>query len=362
MDQGMDALEVRRDDLRTTRLARDPLTPLGDGQLLLRVERFGLTANNVSYGAAADLVGYWDFFPTADGWGRIPVWGFADVAAGAVEGLPVGTRVFGYLPMATHLVVEPTRVSGTGFTDGRAHRAHLPAVYNRYRTTTADPLHDEATEDLQAIFFPLFVTSFLIDDYLADHGDFGAARVIISSASSKTAAGTALCASRREGPRPRVVGLTSPSRVGVVEGLGCYDAVVAYGEIASLDPSVRSVFVDVAGDAKVREAVHRHVGDRLAASITVGMTHWEAVGTSDGLPGPQPELFFAPSQIEKRLRDWGREGYGQRLATAWAALVDVAGDWVEIVELDGLDALRDAYLRMVDGDVDPTQALIVRMR
>jgi hypothetical protein len=148
----------------------------------------------------------------------------------------------------------------------------------------------------------------------------------------------------------------------IVEGLGCYDAVVAYGEIASLDPSVRSVFVDVAGDAKVREAVHRHVGDRLAASITVGMTHWEAVGTSDGLPGPQPELFFAPSQIEKRLRDWGREGYGQRLATAWAALVDVAGDWVEIVELDGLDALRDAYLRMVDGDVDPTQALIVRMR
>lgn len=362
MEHGIDALDVRRDDLRTTRLVRDPLTPPGDGRLLLRVDRFGLTTNNVTYGAAADLVGYWDFFPTAEGWGRIPVWGFADVAAGAVEGLPVGTRVFGYLPMATHLVVEPTRVSGSGFTDGRAHRAGLPAVYNQYRVTTADPLHDDATEDLQAIFFPLFVTSFLIDDHLADHADFGADRVILSSASSKTATGTALCTTRRDGPRPRVVGLTSPSRVGAVERTGCYDAVVPYGEIDSLDPSVRSVFVDVAGDAAVREAVHRHLDDRLAASITVGLTHWEAVGTTAGLPGPQPEMFFAPSRIEKRMRDWGRDEYGRRLGAAWAALVDVAGDWVEIVELDGLDALRDAYLRMVDGDVDPTQALIARLR
>lgn len=360
MSDMIECVEVRRDDLRTTRLVRGEVPDLGPGQLLLRVDKFGLTANNVTYGVAGDMVGYWRFFPTTDPrWGRLPVWGFADVIAGDVDGCPQGARLFGYFPMATHLVVEPVRVTPAGFDDGAAHRADLPAVYNRYRRTDADPVYRADTEDEQAIFVPLFVTSFVLDDYLADRSDFGAERVLVSSASSKTAAGMALCTSRRSGPRPRLVGLTSAGNVAFVQQLGWYDEVVAYDDLESLDPGARSVFVDIAGDAAVRARVHGHLGDRLVASLTVGMTHWEATGGPDELPGPEPEFFFAPTQIEKRIADWGPSGYQERLGAAWEALLAVTEDWVDIVPVDGLAEMTDGYQRLVDGDVRPEHAFII---
>ncbi len=361
MDQTIDCVEVRRDDLRSTRLVQEEIPDLTPGQLLLRVDAFGLTANNVTYGVAGDMIGYWNFFPTADqAWGRLPVWGFAEVVAGEVDGCPPGARYFGYLPMATHLVVEPDSVRPGGFTDSAAHRAGLPGTYNRYRRTDTDPVHRPDTEDQQAIFVPLFVTSFVLDDYLHDQEHFGAERVLVSSASSKTAAGTALCASRRSGELPELVGLTSPGNVGFVEQLGWYDAVVAYDDIESMDADVPTVFVDIAGDAAVRSRVHRHLGDRLRASITVGMTHWEATGTDADLPGPSPEFFFAPTQIEKRIADWGPAGYQERFGEAWDALLGVADDWVDIVTVDGLAALPERYASLLDGSLRPDEAFIVR--
>lgn len=356
----IETLEVRRDDLGVTRLVSEAVPELGAGQVLLRVDRFGLTTNNVTYGAAADLVGYWRFFPADGGWGRIPVWGFAEVVAGDVHGLPVGTRVFGYLPMSTHLVVEPGRVTAHGFTDAAPHRDGLPAVYNRYRLSGADPMHRDDTADVEAIFVPLFVTSFVLADFLAE--DAAAEQVVLSSASSKTSAGTALCLARRTGERPRIVGLTSSSNVGFVDGLGCYDEVVAYGDVAALDRNRSAVFVDVAGDVRVRSAVGSHMGDALTASYTVGMTHREALAPGPGdapSVGPEPEFFFAPTQIEKRMAQWGPAEYQRRLDDAWAGLLEVVGGWIDIVEVGGFAELETAYTRLLAGSVPPDQAFIV---
>ena len=353
-------LEVRRDDLRQTRLTREPLPQLDEGQALLRIDCFGLTSNNITYGVVGDLIGYWGFFPAEEGWGRIPVWGFADVIDSRVGQLPTGTRVFGYFPMASHLVVEPINVSPHGFVDGAAHRTGLPPLYNRYRNTAADPIYSPETEAVQAILFPLFATSFVIDDLLADNGDFDAARILLSSASSKTAAGTALCIARRNPPRPKVVGLTSTGNVPFVASLGWYDEVVAYGDIAGLDPSVSTVFVDMAGSATVRQAIHEHLGDRLTASQIVGVTHWEAQGPPGAtLPGPAPEMFFAPTQVDKRMAEWGLAGYQQRFGAAWADLLEVVANWLEVVDVRGLEALQTAYRHLLEGTAKPSEGMIV---
>jgi hypothetical protein len=355
------SLEVRRDDLRTTRTTDTPLPELTENQALLAVDCFALTANNITYGVAGDMIGYWDFFPADDGWGRIPVWGFAEVIQGTAD-LPEGTRVFGYLPMSTHLVVEPRRrADQPTFIDGSAHRSHLPPTYNQYRLVEHDPLYTPDGEGLQAVFFPLFMTSFVLDDWLADNGDFGASRVVLSSASSKTAAGTALCLSKRSGPRPHVVGLTSAPHAAFVEGLGFYDEVVTYGDVAELDASVPTVFVDIAGNSTVREAVHRHLGGALVASTVVGITHWEQQSPTLDLPGPTPEMFFAPSQIEKRTAEWGPGGLQERFATAWAGLLDEAGDWVRLVDVVGFPALDDTYGALVEGTTPPVEAYVVRL-
>ncbi|MFT4863816.1 MAG: hypothetical protein ACI95C_003051, partial [Pseudohongiellaceae bacterium] len=127
---------VNRKDIAQTRLIESDIPLLGSGQALLAVERFALTANNITYGVAGDFIGYWKFFPTISGWGKIPVWGIATVVKSNAAGLVVGDRFYGYFPMSNELVVSPQRISPRGFTDGAAHRADLPVVYNQYSRVT----------------------------------------------------------------------------------------------------------------------------------------------------------------------------------------------------------------------------------
>ena len=88
------AFEVRKDDLNKTRFVATPAPALGDGDILVEVDRFAFTANNVTYGVVGERIGYWKFFPVAeDGWGIIPVWGFADVVQSKCADVPVGDRL-----------------------------------------------------------------------------------------------------------------------------------------------------------------------------------------------------------------------------------------------------------------------------
>jgi len=114
---------VKRDALRECRVADSEPAAVGSGQALLRVDVFGLTANNVTYAVMGEAMSYWDFFPAEEGWGRVPMWGFAEVEQSQVEGVEPGTRVYGYLPPSSHLLVTPVSVSEQGFVDGSPHRA-----------------------------------------------------------------------------------------------------------------------------------------------------------------------------------------------------------------------------------------------
>jgi hypothetical protein len=357
-------LEVKRDDLHVTRVVDSPSAPLEAGEARLAVRRFGFSANNVTYAVFGDLMGYWTFFPAApdgEGWGRIPVWGFAEVVEANGSGLDDGELVYGYLPMSTELVVMPSQVGDHGFTDVSPQRSGLPAAYNGYTRCASDPVYDPGTEPLQMLLRPLFMTDFVLDDWLADNDFFGATdgAVVLSSASSKTAFGLAHLLSRRD-ERPEVVGLTSPGNVGFVEGLGVYDRVMAYDDIASLPADAPSVYVDMAGDAGVRKAVHEHLSG-LAASVQVGGTHWEQVGGGGSLPGPTPALFFAPDQIGKRRKDWGPGGLESRFADAWAAFLPVVQGWIDVVERQGPDAVATTYLEVLDGRADPSVAFVLSM-
>ena len=102
---------VKRDDLRECRIAESEAPEVGPGQALLRVDSFGLTANNVTYAVMGEAMSYWDFFPAEDGWGRVPMWGFAEVERSEAEGVEPGTRVYGYLPPSSHLLVDAGRAS-----------------------------------------------------------------------------------------------------------------------------------------------------------------------------------------------------------------------------------------------------------
>lgn len=352
---------VSRDDLRETTVLESPGAEqeVDDGQILLAIDHFSLTANNVTYGAMGEAMSYWEFYPAPEGLGRIPAWGYAEVIASKAEGIEEGARVFGYLPMSTHAVLSPGQVRDAGFTDVTSYRAALPAVYNDYRLVKGD--RDDERERLVAIFMPLYGTSWLLADWLNEIDFGGAAQLVASSASSKTALGLAHALQADFDSPIETVGLTSPGNLGFTKGTDHWDAVVSYDDLASLDAETSTIYVDFGGNAKLRHAVHSHFGDRLVASVAVGIADWESMVPDEGasLPGPQPQFFFAPDRVVKRNADWGADGLGQRLARSQDRFTDRSRDWMEVQTGAGPDAIREALLDLMDGKVPPDRGISV---
>lgn len=353
---------VRRDDLATIRwdaAATRADAPLDDGEVMLAVERYSFTANNVTYARLGDMLNYWAFFRAPEGWGRIPVWGFARAVASRAAGVNEGDRFFGFLPMSPYVRVRAEGANPMGFVDASEHRRPLPSVYQHYaRVRSADP----AEEDLQAVLRPVFGTGFLIDDWLAEQADFGAEQVVFASASSKTALATAFSLSRRANRACASVGLTSPRNRAFCERVGYYDRVAEYASVATL-PVVPTVFVDMAGDWALTEAVHTHFGEALRHSSRVGLTHHEGLRAAppSGLPGPAPTFFFAPTQIEARRAAWGPEGFAKRLGAAQRAFFDSARGWLTVVHKHGPEAIEAAYRAALSGGIEPSQGLVLSL-
>lgn len=344
---GWDLLVDRGDLRKTTLAASDPDVALADGEALLAVESFALTANNITYGAVGEQIGYWKFFPAPEGQGRIPVWGFARVVRSASPEAPEGLRLFGYWPMSSHTVARLSK-RPNGYVEVSAHRAELPPTYNAYQA--AEPAADD---DWRSLLRPLLMTSFLLDDQVAEGKP---ATLVLSSASSKTAMGLAWLARKRG---IKVIGLTSPGHMELVKGLGLYDAVVAYDAVRGLSAEAPVAYVDFAGRGAVNKDVHETLGDALATSTVVGVTHWDAMGGPPPAVGPKPTFFFAPDRIRQLMKDWGPGELERRFAAALTAFV-ADNPWLKLRQHVGPEALQAIYADVVAGKVKPDEGHIVR--
>jgi Protein of unknown function (DUF2855) len=347
---------VAKNDLKQCRMIEARLADadaLSSEALLVKVDRFAFTANNITYAMTGDQLKYWELFPAPKDFGNIPVWGFGEVIASKHPAVSEGERLFGYFPMATHLVIEAGDVRKRGLRDAAPHRQGVAPVYNAYARVTADPAYAGRQGDYQALLRPLFMLSFLVDDHLAENEFFGARSVMLSSASSKTAIGLAhLLHNQRKDIG--VIALTSAGNVDFVGSLGCYDDVVTYDHLESLPANAPAAFVDMAGSADLRARLHRHFGDQLKYSGRVGLTHQNAT-LDEPLPGAKPTWFFAPDHIRKRAREWGPGGVDTRFSAAWAGFAPDLERWLKVVEGRGPDAVRQVYLDTLNGRIPPDQ-------
>lgn len=347
---------VKKSKLSETLQTSEPRPALQSGQVRLRIDLFSLTANNITYASFGDAMAYWQFYPRDDEWGVIPVWGFAEVTESFCEGVAPGQRFYGYYPMSNEVVLTPARVSGAGFHVSDGPRGKLAAVYNQYTLCSADPFYAYGSEALQCLLRPLFITSWLIDDFLADNGFFKSDAVLLSSASSKTAYGAAFClAQRPRAERPQIVGLTSPGNLAFCQSLGCYDQIITYEQVAQLPEHLACTYVDMAGNAALRMTIHSHFKN-LQYSCSVGGTHVSELGGAKGLPGPKPTLFFAPAQIAKRRDDWGGAELNRRLVQSWKAFAEQVSApgaaWLEIEHCNASQAPQ-AYASLLQGRAGP---------
>ncbi len=362
--QGTD-FGVRRDDWSQTRFEDvDIDEDLKPGQVLFRVDRFALTSNNISYASAGDMLDYWGFFPADsfpadEGWGRIPAMGYGNVIRSNHPEVPEGQRAFGFFPMSKHLVIQADRITPTHYVDAAAHRAKHAPAYRQYSPVDGDPSYDEKQEDRTLLLRGLFMTSFLVDDAIADADFHGAECFVIASASSKTAIALAsLLSQRGRGP---VIGLTSERNHAFVEGLGFYDQVLLYEDLKLIPADRPSVFIDHSGDGEVVNGVHRHLGDKLVHSCIVGATHWGAGSRDRDLPGAEPTFFFAPGQIQKRSREWGPQVLEEKLGTAWRSFRDGSQAWLRVQRGAGRSDVERMYREVLEGRAKPDQGHVLSL-
>jgi hypothetical protein len=347
--------------LRDTRIVNTIMPTPADGEVLVAIDRFALTSNNVSYAVTGDSVGYWGYFPAEDSWGKVPVWGCANVIESGCVEVPVGERLWGFFPMASHALLRPGKIRDDQFIDVAEHRRALPALYNGYRRTRAEPDFLQSIENERCLFFPLFITSWLIYDYLVDNDFFGAKQVLIGSVSSKTGFGLADMLHSDPNVTQRVIGFTSPANVEFVERLGCCDEVCLYGAEASIDAALPAAYVDMSGDARLTAALHNHLGDNMVDSAMVGATHWEQRGDVGKLPGAKPTFFFAPAQIGKRDGEWGAGVAVMKATKASAEVAQKVSGEIAVEWIRGADSLASVWVDLLDNKVSPDRGLMVSL-
>ncbi|MEZ5573202.1 MAG: DUF2855 family protein [Halioglobus sp.] len=354
-------LWVDRTNLRVSKKVVTALPELSAGEVLVAIYQFGLTANNVSYAVAGDAIGYWSFYPAEGNWGRVPVWGCAEVIASRCESLPLGDRLWGFFPMASHTTLQPGKVRDEQFMDVSEHRKPLPALYNAYRRTRAEPAFMQQMEVERCLLFPLFATSYMLYDYLLANNFFGAEQILIGSVSSKTGYGLAKLLHNDKNVSQRIVGLTSATNVAFVNDLNCCDDVVVYEHEADIDASLRAAYIDMSGDARLTVALHNHLGSNMVESTMVGATHWEEQGTTGELPGAKPTFFFAPGHIAKREAQWGSGVIMMKAMVASAEIAQEIKGELNVEWIRDLPSLAGSWNELLDNKVSPSRGLMVSL-
>lgn len=331
---------------------------LKEGEVLVQIEQFALTANNITYAVTGNRIGYWHFYPVGNEWGIIPAWGFAKVIASKQAKIAEGSRIYGFLPMQQHTILTPGNFQDNGFSDVSSHRSKLPSVYNFYNLIDKDPSFRQASEAVEMIFRPLFTTSFLLNYYLHENDFFDAEQVIITSASSKTGFTLAFLlkqALEKVGKNIQITGLTSGKNKSFVEGLGFYEQVQTYNNLSGLTNKPACI-VDFAGNHNLLDMLQKQLANLHKHTTLVGLSHWE----EETEVRAEGSFFFAPDWIKKVNKEWGFAKFQASLAESWQSFTGLGEQKIQVKNIEGLDKLNHFYQDVLKGQVAANSAYVVK--
>ncbi|KIK79029.1 hypothetical protein PAXRUDRAFT_297590 [Paxillus rubicundulus Ve08.2h10] len=365
------------------------------------VDRFGYSANNVTYQALGEVphFRYFDFHEAPEGAGTsvsakthgvTPVWGFGIVVASTHVAIQVGERVYGYFAPTRYLVlpISPLDVNKFAFFVSRPHLPPDRRPYNQITRCSTDPLYDPwpETEDLTMFYRPLFWTSFWCEDWInSSQYRGGATRVLISSASAKTAFCLAYLIRKRTSDSGdnntvrQVIGLTSRKNLEFTKQLGLYDDVLEYEGFETASTMNQSpqkwIYIDVAGNHDLNVRVFSRLSSDakfdLVGSIALGLTNlspssksasaanWFANDFSSQRAPSTLEQFFMPEWLAVRKKQLSIAEITRLQRDAWSGLMKHCRTWgVTIRRVYGAEGVKRAYDEIIQSGILPSQGFI----
>ena len=286
---------VNKYDLFETTFLEENIPISKENEVILEIERYAFTSNNITYGVIGDTLGYWNFFPAEEPFGIIPVWGFANVTSSKSKNISDGDKFYGYFPMSRYLKVTPKKVNDFGFVDDSNHRRKLPSVYNHYLKISNDV--DKSVE-YHPLIKPLFLTSFLNYFFLKDEIFFESDQIILTSASSKTALSLAFLLSKyKSKDRKKIIAITSEKNMQFVSEIKLYDTVLSYDNAEENIKRSKSVIVDFAGNSDYLKKLSDHLGEELKHVSLIGLADWSSKANFKSIPNSK--FFFDVFQAYK---------------------------------------------------------------
>ncbi len=346
----------RRDDLAVSEIRVPVLEDLRPGEVRLAIEKFGLTANNVSYTQFGDgkNAPFWNAFPGPPALGRVPIWSFVRVVESRNDGIPVGSRYFGFVPMASHHTVH-AEVTPRGFRDISPQRSFLHPWYVTFQHA-AEP---DELDDFRALMRPVFPAAFNLADLVERQAALGVKSLIITSASCKTAIAMVDEVLER-GLGVATTAVTSAGHRGFVAGLGLYDEVVTYDTVGSATVRAPAMVIDFTGVAPCLRAVYRHFAVALTAGVLIGFTHPGAADEPPpGLPDPQPAFFFTPMVEDQAVAEEGPDAYYARYQEAETRFLQRMSSWHTLRTGHGPVAVVDAFQSLRSGEQVPDEGRVL---
>jgi hypothetical protein len=348
------------------RLVEMPETELeiNEGEVVVQIDKFAYTANNITYAVAGDMLGYWKFFPLQGdknkNWGVIPVWGFADVIKSNAAELPVGERIFGYFPPAKYLKMTPTHITGNQFVEGSAHRSQLPAGYNLYNRVLAEKGYSKEQDNQRALLYPLYLTSYCIWDMLQEATHYEADQILILSASSKTSIGVAY-AFQSDPNAPKMIGVTSKGNLDMVRELGLYESTISYDNLSQIDNDKSTVIVDMSGNGGLMAQLHQQLGDKMKHTVFVGYTHWMNAQQRKGINESRTTRFFVPMHAQQRIKEWGYGEFSKRTSNFVFEAGKKSREWLSFRTLTGLKSMDSCHAKVCTGHANPKEGIIIEV-
>lgn len=389
---------VRKDITKTTVL-RDELPALEPDEIRLRVDKVGLSANNLFYAQMGDapFLKFFSVYPLGaehKELANLPAWGVGTVIESANPAFAEGEQYTGFLHL-TNLVQMKAKSTADGFKAYGALRDKLNPAYNDFKridNMSNNPLFgSDKISDFALVASPGAVSGFILAELLKLNDFYGANSVVLTSASSKLSLATAmqLRESVDQGRIQSVVGLTSQKNHAFVAQTELFDSVLTMDEtLAASDENgetLAHVFIDVAGDA----AVFKRNQSAIKKALAVGGTHGDAEASTFTAFGPSGflkmfidmiapasikrwasktlsptlEMFFAPTVVQELVARWGQNAFDEKANAALStfAAQAISKGWVEVQRCENEADIQAAYKHVMSGDVKPDTAVVLSL-
>ncbi len=116
-----------------------------------------------------------------------------------------------------------------------------------------------------------------------------------------------------------------------------------------------------AGNREVLSTLHYYF-QNMRYNCLLGATHWQCwsgLEINNTLPGPDPTIFFAPSEMERRVQQWGVNGLHVRFDELWSQFLMSISEWILPIHSRGKAAVEQIYLDTLAGRSKPNEGHVL---